>query len=155
MQTRAPRRRRTVWARTSVNPTLSTAAGTFTFDPLVDMPGGAVLGCTVTRIRGMVIATNSTLIGLGVLGFVVSAATNLANADAPLSGATGREDDWMGYVPFSYRPAANSPEVVTFDIKAQRRLDEFGMKLIGFLDVGALASTTGVSVVVSTLITLP
>jgi hypothetical protein len=91
------------------------------------------------------------LIGFGVLGFKITDQPVIAG-EGPM---TQHEDDWMGWVPFSYRPAANSPEVVTFDIKSQRRMDELGMTLTGVFDVGALASTTGISVVCSVLITLP
>jgi hypothetical protein len=153
-------RRRTIWLRYNTNPTIGANVQFVTFNPLTDLfqaaGGGGLLGCTVTRIRGMIVATNSTLVGIGVLGFkVTDSSAALTVADTPLSDSNGREDDWLGYVPFTYRPALNSPEAIMFDVKGQRRMDERGMGLVGVIDVGNLASATGIAVVTSVLITLP
>ncbi len=148
-------RRRTIWIRGTQSITTAAGTGYQAFSPLSDAPAGALLGATVTRIRGSVLATNSTLIGLGVLGFKVQDnVATLPVGENPLA-VGGREDDWLGWVPFSYRPALNSPETVHFDIKGQRRMDELGMTLIGAVDVGTTPTATGINVIYSVLITLP
>lgn len=153
----APRRRKTVWARWSSG--VSTDANGHSFFSLwPDFLSNQVtpLGSTIVRVRGMIVSTHPTLIGVGVLGFRISdQAPALASNEYPLNTSTGREDDWFGYVPFSYRPLANSPEAVTFDVKAMRRCDELGMLPYGFVDVGSAAGVAGIAVVGSTLVMLP
>ncbi len=155
----APRRRRTVWVRSSIGQATS-GGGILELTALMsDAPAGALLGSTITRIRGMITATHfsGTASGLGVLAFKVTDAPNpLAATEYPLQAA-GREDDWLGYVPFGFgRTAADTlAQGYTFDIKGMRRMDELGMLLRGYVDVGATAGQVNIALVTSVLVTLP
>lgn len=155
--TRAPRRRKTVWARWSSG--VSTDANGHSFFSLwPDFLSNQVtpLGATIVRVRGMIVATHPSLIGVGVLGFKIEDyVPTLVDVNYPLTTSTGREDDWFGYVPFTYRPLANVPEAVSFDVKAMRRCDELGMAPYGYVDVGSAAGVAGIAVVGSTLVMLP
>lgn len=158
--TRSAPRRQTVWIRAS-NTLTTDANGYVGVDVLADIAQvtagvvttPALLGATVTRIRGMITGNDASLSGIGILSFKVTSDI-ITTADRP-SLAANREDDWLGWVNWGYDVPTKTQIFTEFDVKGQRKMTQLGQKLYGLVDMGSAAGANQIAVVTSVLLTLP
>lgn len=163
---RRVQRRRLVWARNSIETTITTGGGNVPHqnDLLSGFNtryGADAVGLTIVRIRG-IIGVSGTVAGLpavlavrtGTEGEVAAAAFN------PMTD--GEYNDWMMYEPFIAFPdnanATASTDITArvIDVKSMRKLDELDQTL--FLYAGsdtATASTVTLRYNLSVLLMLP
>ncbi len=148
-------RRRSAWARQ--NTVISVPAGGISlYNPIGDLQaaGASTVGCTVARVRGTIMCTTAAAAGLGVAGLITAdrasaIATYAVAANGP---AFDREADWFGYIPFAFNFNGADIKITDFDVKAMRRMDEFGMGLYMVFQPGLAAS---ISIFTSVLLLLP
>lgn len=158
-----PARRRLIWARYR-STSLAIVAGTaFNVDPLATFEtayGAQLLGCTVMRVRGSITAKMVAGVNAQLTWAMKVADLPGVSTEAPAS--SGVNDDWFMYenwVSVTSTPTALEPSIQLqkeIDVRARRRLDELGQRLVLAGEVtsaGAGQFVTGVNL--SILIALP
>lgn len=134
-------RRKSVWARSSTSQTLG-AGASFAVNLLQGFEtdyGANLIGCTVVRIRGQVLAavtTASAAVDELRMGIRVATATEVSAALAgPVDEAHA---DWMAWEPFLASGVGTDngswAAVREIDVKAMRRLDEIDMQLTAYVE---------------------
>lgn len=148
-------RRKFVWAR-NFNSTAITgdAVGTDLLSEFETAYGAQLIGCTITRIRGYFFAWGSNTAAeaqdayrMGIR--VTTGFLELNPLDQDNSPWNDDWADWMAWEPFATVPALAGAQLLgdgvlnarMIDVRAQRRLDELGQRLV-LLHGGAPAAPT-------------
>lgn len=157
-------KRRLIWARFSSGPTAvvaGTAFNAFPLDTFETAYGAQLLGCTIMRVRGIIAAKQTSLVSDGTLVCAMKVA-DLPGVTTEAPVTSGVNDDWFMYeawasvtnVPTASEPSYQLQKEI--DVRARRRLDELGQRLVFAAEVrGPGAAQFRINVHLSILVALP